>query len=250
MENNLFVGGFPWETTEGQLAAIFGACGTVVSVKILLDRETRRSRGLAFIVMGSEDEAVKAMAKLDGSTIGERTIFVSEARPKPGEESAGPAPGSPESKPGFVERRTGKDRRKGWGPVSARPAEGERRFGERKPFGERRPFGDRKPFGEKRSFGDKKPWEKKPWSKDKPSFGEKKPWSKDKPSFGEKKPWSKDKPSFGDKKPWEKKPWSKDKPSFGGKKRGPGGGDRKKWGAGGPGAGGNKWGSGKPKKFG
>src|SRR5688572_16253330 len=57
MTNNLFIGGFPYETTEAQLAALFGRCGTVLKVKILLERDTGRSRGLAFVEMGTPAEA-------------------------------------------------------------------------------------------------------------------------------------------------------------------------------------------------
>ena len=216
MNSNLFVGGFPYETTERELTARFGACGEVKSVRILLDRETGRPRGLAFVEMATEEGARAARAKLNGSAVGSRTIFVTEAREK-GEGEAGPAP-----KPGFVERRAGRDRRKGWGPLAGGQ--------------ERR---------ERPAWGDKKP----SWRDKKPSWGDKKPAWGDKPAFGQKKPWQKkfgdkpreDKPSFGQKKPWQGKPGDKPKGPRGPENR------RKKWGPGGPG-GGNKWG--KPRKFG
>jgi len=228
MGNNLFVTGFPYELTQEELGKLFAAFGSVVSAKILMERETGRSRGIGFVLMSTDAEAQAAIAKLNGSDVGHRKIFVAEARPvdKPDDGGyTGP------------ERRSGKDRRRS--PPAAAGASGEKRPWEKKPWDKAR----------KPAFGDKKPWEKKPWDKDrKPSFGDKKPW--------EKKPWDKDrKPAFGDKKPWEKKPWDKDrKPAFGGKKpwekkpwdkMNSSGGKRddvrpkKKWSAGGP-AGGRK----------
>src|SRR5687767_7412083 len=112
---NLFVGGFPYETDSEALSALFCSCGTVKSVKVLLERDSGRPRGLAFVEMSSDEEAAAAISKLDGSDLGGRKIFVTKARPKEGKPDfkTGPA-----GKPGFVERRSGKDRRKG----GAKPA--------------------------------------------------------------------------------------------------------------------------------
>jgi RNA recognition motif-containing protein len=49
MTNNLFVGGFPYETTSEELTALFRTCGAVTSVKVLMEKETGRPRGLAFV---------------------------------------------------------------------------------------------------------------------------------------------------------------------------------------------------------
>jgi cold-inducible RNA-binding protein len=208
MGNNLFVTGFPYELTQEGLGKLFADCGSVVSAKILMERETGRSRGIGFVVMATDAEARAAIAKLNGSPVGHRRMFVNEARPadKPG---AGGYSGP--------ERRSGKDRRRG-PPAVAAGASGKSHTWEKKPWDK-----DKKP-----GFGDKKPWEKKPWDKDrKPGFGDKKPW---------KKPWEKDKKpgGFGAKKPWEKKPWDKMHGS-GGKRDdfGP----KKKWSAGGPNSG-------------
>ncbi len=183
----LFIKGLPWETTAADLEKMFGACGKVVSAKVLTERDTGRSRGMGFVEMGSDEAAQMALRKLDGATIGSRWISVTVARPKEDAPAREPSRRHPEGiPPGGVERRSGRDRRQGWGPV------GERREGsfERKPF-ERKPW-DRKPgFGPKK-FGDKKPWDKKS-------------------GFGPKK--------FGDKKPWDKKPGFGGKPDFGGKPR-------------------------------
>src|SRR5688572_25490641 len=101
MTNNLFVGGFPYETTQEELTNFFAACGKVVSVKILTDKETGRSRGIGFVVMGTEAEAQAAIAKLNGQMLGSRKIFVDIAKPqekRPG--GFGPKPGGFGPKPG------------------------------------------------------------------------------------------------------------------------------------------------------
>lgn len=80
MTNKLFVGSLPFSSTEEDLKAFFGAAGTVVSARIVTDRETSRSRGFGFVEMSSPEEAQKAIAELDGKEMGGRTIFVSEAK--------------------------------------------------------------------------------------------------------------------------------------------------------------------------
>jgi RNA recognition motif-containing protein len=217
MGNNLFVAGLPYELTETELNKLFSASGTVTSAKILMERETGRSRGIGFVLMATDAEAQAAIKALNGATVGGRQIFVSEARPK----EAGPAAG------GYAgpERRLGRDRRRQPSPA-AKPWEKKRAFGDKKPWEKKAGFGDKKPWEKRAGSEDKKPWEKKA------GFGEKKPWEK-KAGFGDKKPWEK-KAGFGEKKPWEKKAGFGEKKSW---DKGGGSGDRKKWGAGGPGGG-------------
>lgn len=105
MSRNIFIGSLSYKTTEEELAAFFGTCGTVAHVKILVDRDTAHSRGFGFIEMSTDAETKTAIAKLNGSQLGGRKIFVSEAKPQ--DERVG----EPAAKPGFVERRSGKDRR-------------------------------------------------------------------------------------------------------------------------------------------
>jgi RNA recognition motif-containing protein len=81
MGKRLYVGGLPFEATEDQVKSHFGACGSVVSVKVITDRYTGRSRGFGFVEMGTDDEAQAAIQKLNGSEMGSRRITVSEARP-------------------------------------------------------------------------------------------------------------------------------------------------------------------------
>jgi len=83
----LYVGNLPHATTEQELTDLFAAFGAVVSAKIILDRETRRSRGFGFVEMGSKEEGEKAIQELNGKEVGGRTIIVNEARQKERRES-------------------------------------------------------------------------------------------------------------------------------------------------------------------
>lgn len=209
MNKNLFIGNFPFETTQEELYHLFKDCGVLFSVKVLTDHKTGRSRGIGFVVMETEEGARAVLERFNGYELGGRKMFVVEAKPKEGEGTEGPR-GMP---PGFVERRSGKDRRSGRDRRGgARPPGPERREGfEKKPWVKRPEF-KKKPWGGKPGFGDKKPLERKPWGS-KPGFGEKKPF--------ERKPWAKP----GEGKP-ERKPWG-DKPKR--DWRAPGGPGRKPW---------------------
>jgi RNA recognition motif-containing protein len=79
---NIFVGNLSFNTSEDELRQIFEAFGQVDRVSILTDRETGRSRGFAFVEMTNTEEGDKAIAGLNGSQLGGRTINVNEARPK------------------------------------------------------------------------------------------------------------------------------------------------------------------------
>jgi cold-inducible RNA-binding protein len=85
---NLFVGNMSFQTTEGDLRALFEPFGQVARVHIAMDRETGRSRGFAFVEMPNDAEAAAAMQALDGKDLGGRNLKVNEARPK--EASSGP----------------------------------------------------------------------------------------------------------------------------------------------------------------
>lgn len=79
---NIFVGNLPFSTSEDELRDTFGAFGEVSSVKIIVDRETGRSRGFGFVEMPSDQEAQTAIQELDQKDYGGRQIRVSEARPR------------------------------------------------------------------------------------------------------------------------------------------------------------------------
>lgn len=77
----LFVGSLPYETTEEELHGMFAACGKVASAKLIIDRDTNRSKGFGFVEMEDDAEAQAAIQKLNGTTIGGRQIAVNVARP-------------------------------------------------------------------------------------------------------------------------------------------------------------------------
>ena len=79
---NLFVGNMSFQTTEDELSALFKPFGQVTRVHLVMDRETGRARGFAFVEMPNDDEATKAIAALDGKELGGRNLKVNEARPK------------------------------------------------------------------------------------------------------------------------------------------------------------------------
>jgi RNA recognition motif-containing protein len=79
---NLYVGNLPHSTTESELRSLFEAHGQVDKVSMVTDRETGRSRGFAFVEMTDAGEAEKAIAALNGSELGGRTLKINEAKPK------------------------------------------------------------------------------------------------------------------------------------------------------------------------
>lgn len=83
MAKNLFVGSLPFATNEDTLGSLFSQHGQVVSVNVIKDKYTGQSRGFAFVEMNTEEEAQKAIAALNGTTLEGRTIVVKEALPKP-----------------------------------------------------------------------------------------------------------------------------------------------------------------------
>jgi RNA recognition motif-containing protein len=82
MNNKLFVGNLDFKVTENDLQDAFAAHGTVVEANLMMDKMSGRSRGFAFITMGTPEEAQKAIAALNGSDLKGRKLTVNEARPK------------------------------------------------------------------------------------------------------------------------------------------------------------------------
>jgi len=78
----LYVGSLPYSTTEQQLTELFAQHGTVQSAKVISDRYTGQSRGFGFVEMATNEEAQKAIAALNGTPLGGRTLVVNEARPQ------------------------------------------------------------------------------------------------------------------------------------------------------------------------
>lgn len=89
---NIFVSNLGFQVNDDDLRSFFEEFGQVDSAKIVLDRETRKSRGFGFVEMPDEDAARKAIKSLDGGTIDGRPVRVNEARPR--EERPKPSSGS------------------------------------------------------------------------------------------------------------------------------------------------------------
>jgi RNA recognition motif-containing protein len=79
MNNRLYVGNLAFHTTEDVLTRAFQACGEVVETKLILDRETGRSRGFAFVVMSNPEEAQRAISQMNGADLDGRPLRVNEA---------------------------------------------------------------------------------------------------------------------------------------------------------------------------
>jgi cold-inducible RNA-binding protein len=83
MSNKLFVGGLSWGTDDRGMHAAFSRFGDVTEAKVILDRETGRSRGFGFVTFASADDAQTAVQQLDGTELDGRTIRVNVAEERP-----------------------------------------------------------------------------------------------------------------------------------------------------------------------
>ena len=81
MSKSIYVGNLPWAATEEQVQDLFAEYGTVLSVKLVSDRETGRARGFGFVEM-EDGEAQAAIEALDNYSFGGRTLRVNEAKPR------------------------------------------------------------------------------------------------------------------------------------------------------------------------
>lgn len=77
---NIYIGNLPYSTDDGELREVFEAHGEVSSARVILDRDTGRSKGFGFVEMPNDEEAHKAIEALNGSPFGGRSIRVNEAR--------------------------------------------------------------------------------------------------------------------------------------------------------------------------
>src|SRR5881394_3146686 len=82
MSARLFVGNLSFNTTENDLQDAFAVHGTVVETNLMMDRATGRPRGFGFVTMSTPEEAQKAIAALNGQSIGGRALNVNVARPR------------------------------------------------------------------------------------------------------------------------------------------------------------------------
>lgn len=78
----LFVRSLSYNTTEASLEELFATVGKVISAKIIMDRDTNRSKGFGFVEMSTDEEAQEAIKQLEGRELDGRAISVSEARPR------------------------------------------------------------------------------------------------------------------------------------------------------------------------
>jgi cold-inducible RNA-binding protein len=78
----MYVGNLPFSASEDDLREAFGQFGEVTDVALMMDRETGRPRGFAFITMGSKEAMDAAIKGLDGQDLGGRNLTVNEARPR------------------------------------------------------------------------------------------------------------------------------------------------------------------------
>ena len=83
MGKKLYVGNLGFSVTESSLGDLFGQHGTVDSCRLIIDRDSGRSKGFGFIEMSSDEEAQKAIAALGGKELDGRALTVNEARPQP-----------------------------------------------------------------------------------------------------------------------------------------------------------------------
>ena len=82
MSKKLYVGNLDYTTAEADLSDLFSQVGEVLSVNLITDRMTGRSRGFAFVEMAEASDAQRAIDELNGKTVGQRQIKVAEARPQ------------------------------------------------------------------------------------------------------------------------------------------------------------------------
>jgi cold-inducible RNA-binding protein len=107
----LYVGSLSYQTTEQDLADLFGQFGQVVSATVITDRDTGRSKGFGFVEMSNDEEARRAIDQLNGSMLGNRSIIVNEARERReqgyggGGRSQGGRGRGPRDRDGYRDRR-------------------------------------------------------------------------------------------------------------------------------------------------
>jgi RNA recognition motif-containing protein len=82
MGNKLYVGNLAYSVRDESLQSAFGQFGTVTSAKVMMDRETGRSKGFGFVEMGSDAEAQAAINGMNGQPLEGRPVVVNEARPR------------------------------------------------------------------------------------------------------------------------------------------------------------------------
>ena len=93
MAKKIYVGNLPHSLSDSDVQTLFETYGTVVSARVIMDRDTGRSKGVGFVEMSTDEEVQAAIDALNGSEVEGRPLTVNEARPKP-ERPAGSRDGS------------------------------------------------------------------------------------------------------------------------------------------------------------
>jgi cold-inducible RNA-binding protein len=81
MGKRLYVGNLPFSITDQDLGSIFAEVGQVVSAKVVMDRESGRSKGFGFVEMNTDEEAAKAISQFNGGELEGRQLKINEAKP-------------------------------------------------------------------------------------------------------------------------------------------------------------------------
>jgi RNA recognition motif-containing protein len=82
LAKKLYVGGLSFDTSDNSLESLFAQAGTVDSARVIIDRDSGRSKGFGFVEMSNDSEASKAITQFNGTNFEGRTITVNEARPQ------------------------------------------------------------------------------------------------------------------------------------------------------------------------
>lgn len=100
MSKKLYVGNLPYSATDQSLADAFAECGNVESSKVIMDRETGRSKGFAFVEMSTAEEAAESIKRFNGAQLDGRAVTVNQAKPQE------PRTGGGGSRGGYNNRRS------------------------------------------------------------------------------------------------------------------------------------------------
>lgn len=82
MSKKLYVGNLPYSATDESLAEAFSECGSVQSARVIIDRDSGRSKGFAFVEMSTDEEAAESISRFNGAHLDGRAVTVSEAKPQ------------------------------------------------------------------------------------------------------------------------------------------------------------------------
>ncbi len=104
MGTRIYVGNLPYSADSAQLSQLFSAYGDVVDARVITDRDTGRSKGFAFVEMGTEEAARNAIASLNGTTLDNRTLRLDEASERPAGGRSGGYSDRPRRDSGYGDR--------------------------------------------------------------------------------------------------------------------------------------------------